>query len=35
MIRSSKKEYIENFLKQDANEGFSYEATEELLRGIN
>lgn len=31
----SKKEYIENFLKQDANEGFSYEATEELLRGIN
>ena len=31
----SKKEFIDNFLKQDAEEGFSFEQTQELLGGIN
>lgn len=31
----SKKEFIDNFLKQGAEEGFSFEQTQELLGGIN
>jgi len=31
----SKKEFIDNFPKQDAEEGFSFEQTQELLGGIN
>ena len=31
----SKKEFIDNFLKQGVEEGFSFEQTQELLGGIN
>jgi len=31
----SKKEFIDNFLEQGAEEGFSFEQTQELLGGIN
>ena len=31
----SKKEFINAFLKQDAEEGFRFEQTQELLGGIN